>query len=245
MKDSSLFTALIVDDEENGREQVAYHLNRHKDARIVGSVDSVDAALKILDSEIPDIIFLDIEMPKKNGFELVEEIAGLKPMPRIVFVTAYDQYAIQAIKHSAFDYILKPIAKGEFDEVLEKFRQRAPETDLQKEISGLLSKFRKPGKLRFNQKGQIIFIDPAEIVYCKADGNYTEIYTGENQFELVSQHLKDVMEQLNEDFQRLGRSLIINRTYLSRIDRIHQLVEFSKHEMTFTLPVSARVMHNI
>jgi len=245
MKNSNLFKALIVDDELCSREQVTYHLDRHNEAQIIGSVDSVDEALKIIEKDIPDIIFLDIDMPKKDGFELVEEIAGLKPMPCIVFVTAYNQYGIQAIKHFAFDYILKPIAKDEFDEAIKKFHERALEMDFQKEIAGLLSQFHKPQKLRFEQKGRTIFIDPEEIVYCKAEGNYTEIYLGEYQFEIISHHLKEVMEMLEGSFQRLGRSLIINKTYLSKIDRTHHFLEFRKHDRAFTLLVSARVIHKM
>ena len=103
----------------------------------------------------------------------------------------------------------------------------------------------KPEKLRFNQKGRTIFIDPGEIVYCKAEGNYTEIFIDEYQSEIVSHHLKDIMELLDGSFQRLGRSLIIHKTYLSKIDREHRTLEFKKQDQLITIPVSSRQLHNI
>lgn len=245
MKDRSFFKALIVDDEMHGRDQIIYHLNRHQDTQVIAAVGSVDEAMLAMKKDTPDIIFLDIDMPKKNGFDLIREMNGIKPIPTIVFVTAYDQFAIKAIRASAFDYILKPIARDEFDEMLEKFRRKSSEDDLTEGMANLLTQFRKPEKLRFNQKGKTIFIDPDEIVYCRADGNYTEIFMDEAHKEVVSHHLSQVDDLLIGDFLRLGRSLIINRKYLSKVDRSRQIIEFRRLNQVIELPVSLSLLQKI
>ena len=245
MKDRSFFKALIVDDEIHGRDQVAYHLGRHEDTQIIAAVGSVDEAMVVIRRDTPDIIFLDIDMPDKNGFELIREMDGIRPVPTIVFVTAYDQFAIKAIRASAFDYILKPIARDEFDEMVEKFRRKSSETDISEGLADLLTQFHKPEKLRFNQKGKTIFIDPDEIVYCRADGNYTEIFIDDTHKEVVSHHLRQVADLFIGDFQRLGRSLIINRKFLSKADRSRQLLEFRKHNQDFVLQVSPALIHKV
>lgn len=245
MKDRSFFKALIVDDEMHGRDQVAYHLGRHEDTQIIAAVASVDEALAVIRRDLPDIIFLDIDMPGKNGFELIREMNGLRPAPAIVFVTAYDQFAIKAIRASAFDYILKPIARDEFDEMVEKFRRKSSEENISEGLADLLTQMHKPEKLRFNQKGKIVFIDPDEIIYCRADGNYTEIFIDGAHSEIVTHHLKQVADLLTGEFQRLGRSLIINRKYLSRVDRSRQLLEFRKHNQDFVIQVSAAMIRTV
>lgn len=245
MIDKSFFKALIVDDEQHGRDQVAFHLNRHDDIQIIGFASSVDEALEIINGDIPDLIFLDIEMPNKNGFELISNMNGLKSIPRIVFVTAYNQYAIQAIRQSALDYILKPIDKNEFDEALIKFRQQSSKQNLQEGLSTLLNRLGKSEKLRFNQKGKTIFIDMDEIIYCKADGNYTEIFIDDQHKEVISHLLSHVHELLNQDFQRLGRSIIINKKYLSKVDRTHCFIEFVKCNKKYSLSVSAGIIQKV
>jgi DNA-binding LytR/AlgR family response regulator len=129
--------------------------------------------------------------------------------------------------------------------MVEKFRRKFSKGNITEGLADLLTQIHKPEKLRFNQKGKTIFIDPDEIIYCMADGNYTKIFIDDTRTEVVSTHLKQVVDLLTGDFQRLGRSLIINRKYLSKIDRSRQLLEFRKLNQDFVLQVSPALIHKV
>jgi two-component system LytT family response regulator len=237
--------ALIVDDELSGREQIQHHLLKHNSIIITGIVASVDEALSFIRKKMPDVIFLDIDMPGKNGFDLVDELKTRDIQVEIVFVTAFDKYAIQAIKASAFDYILKPIDKEELNEVIKKLINKSHQAKDKYDFSQLFSRYIKPQKLRFNQKGRTIFINPADIIYCHADGNYTQIFLGENESETISHHLKEVQQLLGENFQRIGRSTIFNKDYLVKIDKQNKKLELRKNSHCINIPVSSRRLNQI
>jgi len=240
------FTALIVDDEESGRAQLQYHLSKNSEFKILAVAGSVDEALTEIDKSTPDVIFLDIDMPKKNGFDLVKEIGGTSPMPEIVFVTAYDKYAIQAIKATAFDYILKPIDRHEFEEMLVKLKSRIQKKETVNDVSKIVAQLKKPEKLRFNQKGRTIFIDPEEIVYCKAEGNYTDLILSNNHYETISQNIKHLKSSLLPlGFISISRSFMYNPMYLCKIDKKNNSIHFQKGEDILVLEVSQRLARKV
>jgi len=241
----SSYKVLIVDDEPKGIRLIKNHLERHRECKIIGAVSSVDEAILSMSEEIPDLILLDIDMPGKNGFDLVKAMERMHIYTTVVFVTAYEQYALEAIKHSAFDYILKPIRASEFDEMLVKYREKLSKELMQQEATSMLNNLQKSEKLRFNQKGQTVFINPEDILYCKANGNYTVLYLDQDKTETVSHHLKEVQLLLGKDFQRLGRSTIFNKSFLVKIDRRKNVIGLKKGAFGISIPVSSRLMNQI
>ncbi len=210
-------TAIIVDDEKHCREVMEHLLHKHcKDVKITASCSNGAEALIALEKNTPDILFLDIEMPGMNGFELLKKFHH--PGFEIVFTTAYNEYAIKAIKHSALDYLLKPVDK---DELLQTV-QRAQEHKALKaaeRISNLLELLKdKTQNKRFavpTFEG-LIMVDSDNILYCESDSAYCKIFFINTERPLViSKTLKEVEEVLHENnFCRIHHSYFINMKYI-------------------------------
>jgi two-component system LytT family response regulator len=210
-------SALIVDDEESARRLMMKLLEETLYFAEIRVAQSVDSALSELNSFSPDMIFLDIKMPGKYGIEFVNELHFTDGKPGIIFVTAYDQYAIQAIKIQAFDYLLKPVNRKELKECVEKYIAMHEEISHQSKKKSDLPK--KISRIKVNTRTGTVFINPATILFCRAEGNYTTICTGEKEY-LCSLNLGKLQEQLSSSaFIRIGRSLIINFEYITLLDR--------------------------
>ncbi len=213
------YKTLIVDDETSARDILENLLSDYPEFQIVGKEEDVDSAVKAILKHHPDIIFLDIEMPVKNGFELIREIRNYSLLPTIVFITAYNDYAIQAIKLAAFDYILKPIDPDELKQCLYKFMAEKGKMDMNQKLDNLIREIDHTFKLRFNIRTGYLMIEPNEILYFIADGSYTDIVLLDEKRETISQSIGKLEETLPEQFFRINRSVIINLSYLRKIDR--------------------------
>ncbi len=212
---------LLVDDEPEARELLSYMLQGTKGVTVVGAAGTVDEALILMRTEHPNLVLLDIQMPEKDGFNFIEQVQQSGDDPGIIFVTAFEHYAIQAIRNSVFDYILKPVHQEELDNAIERFRKKgrkAHEQNLQELLAVL--KGNDPPRLKLNTRSGYILIDPSEVVYCKADGNYTHIHLSRGSIEIITQNLGTIEEMLNGNtFFRASRSYLLNLKYLSKVDR--------------------------
>jgi len=235
-----IFNVFILD-ESCVQHQIQQNLKNYPSFRICGKSDSLDESFAKIKTELPDIIFMNIEHPTGQGFQLARELKAIGFMPKMIFLAKHDHLALQAIKHFAFDYLLKPIANYEFDQLIERimYSLRNSSTD------SITFSANRENKLRFIQKRDTLFIDPKDIIFCKAQGCYTELYLDNSRIETVSHHLKEVVNSLDGRFQRLGRSVVINRNYLSKVDRLNHMIIFEKSAKTFTLPVSSRLIHQV
>lgn len=212
-------SALIVDDEENARILFSKLLEETLFFSDIRVAQSVDEALVELKGFEPDIIFLDIKMPGKDGFAFIQELPQNYKIHKIVFVTAYDDFAIQAIKNQAFDYLLKPVNRKELKQCLLRFiDEKKPDASFEKP-SVTTESHDRITRIRVNTRTGTLFINPADILYCKAEGNYTTVCTGKKHF-LCSMNLGKVAELLPKNgFIRVGRSYIVNFEYITMLDR--------------------------
>jgi len=212
---------LLVDDEPEARELLKYMLLGKKGVKVIGAAGTVDEALNLMQGENPDLVFLDIQMPEKDGFQFIKQVHQSGKDPGIIFVTAFEHYAIQAIRNSVFDYILKPVHQEEVDNAIERFRNRgrsAQEQDLQQLMEAL--KGNGPSRIKLNTRSGYVLIDPAEVVYCQADGNYTHIHMSRGSSEVITQNLGTIEDVLQRStFFRASRSYLLNLKYLTRVDR--------------------------
>jgi DNA-binding LytR/AlgR family response regulator len=238
----NLLKILIVDDEPEARELLAYMLGGEEGIRVVGMAGNVDEALQKLDEEHPDLVFLDIHMPDKDGFQFIEMVNQNREKPGIIFVTAFDNYAIQAIRNSVFDYILKPIRREEIIGAIKRFRQRidrSQDYDLSKLISAL--KGSEEVIIKLNTRSGYILIHPREVVYCKADGNYTHLQMANGANELTTQNLGAIEELLESGaFFRVSRSYLVNLKYLARVDRKSSLCVVAYHGESCSIKIPAQ-----
>ncbi len=217
MKES--VSILIVDDEPEARDLLALLLARISDVRLAGSADNVDRAMEMVQELDPDLILLDIQMPVKSGFELVRRLHDRGTDQGYIFVTAFDEYAIEAIRSSAFDYLLKPVDPDELEGAISRFRSIREQKILSERIDQLLGSLGVNPKLKLNTRSGFIVIDPGEILCCIADGNYTRIVMATDREEMISSNLGTVERLLQGNgFFRISRSALINFQYLTHVD---------------------------
>jgi two-component system LytT family response regulator len=230
-------SALIVDDEESARKLLKALLEETLYFSEIRAASSAASARMELSDFEPDIIFLDIKMPGKDGFAFIEDFKKEAHKAEIVFITAYDQYAIKAIKNKAFDYLLKPVNRKELKQCIERFNGRKKEDLLNSNSMKVIQKEEGLTRIRINTRKGTVFINPSSILYCKADGNYTVICTGEKQH-LCSMNLGKVAEMLpGKTFIRLGRSHIINFEFITLVDRRESTVTLTRNGESATVKV--------
>jgi two-component system, LytTR family, response regulator len=233
-------SALIVDDEESARKLLNKLLEETLFFSEIRVASSVYSALEELNHFDPDLIFLDIKMPGKDGFSFIDELPAKQIKPVIVFVTAYDQYAIKAIKNEAFDYILKPVNRKELRQCVVKYASRKSDDNNVAKKDKTLSASERIPRIKVNTKTGTLFINPSSILYCKAEGNYTLVCTGEKKH-LCSMNMGKVEILLKSDvFIRLGRSYIINFEHITLIDRKESVVTLTRNNETATVKIPKR-----
>jgi len=210
--------ALIVDDELNNRENLHALLTQYcKDVEVIGLADSVDSAFTIIKTDQPDLVFLDIRMPEKDGFKLLESLKDITF--EVIIVTAYNQYALQAIKFCAVDYLLKPIDIVELCKAVELVTDRIKlkqENERLKELINHMHLKDAPLKIGLASQNKVDFVEIARIIRCEADNNYTHVFLGRQEKMTISKTLKE-FEDLLEDhgFVRLHQSHLINTSHIS------------------------------
>jgi DNA-binding LytR/AlgR family response regulator len=217
---ASTITALIVDDEEGARNLLERLLCRIPGIIVCGKASSVDEALEMVIANAPDLVFLDVQMPEKNGFQLVDFFKKYLLNTTVVFVTAHAEFAINALKVSAFDYLLKPVMMNQLAETILRYKAEKRLVSNDRKVDKLLEMANKPCKLKFNTRSGYILVAPAEIMYCEADVNYTSIYFSSDNREIVTINLGRLEEILSPySFFRISRSILINTIFLKKADR--------------------------
>lgn len=204
--------AVIVEDEMHNREALRNLLAEFcEDVEVAGLAGSVADAVQIIRQIRPDIIFLDIELQTGTGFDVLAQIADLDP--DVIFTTAYEHYAIKAIKFSSLDYLLKPIDIDELQNAVSKARARIRESVYRQQLEVLLANVnaRNGKKICLATADRMEFVRVEDIIMCEANGSYTNVYLKDNRNILVSKHLKEYETLLaEENFMRVHNSFLIN-----------------------------------
>lgn len=208
-----MMRAIIVDDETAAINSLSWELRKFSDSiSIVETFTSAKEALFGINYLKPDCVFLDIEMPEMNGFTLLKKLEYRNFA--VIITTAYNQYAIQAIKENAIDYLLKPIDADEISTVIEKLKRTSKANSFQKQFKETfeaLSKASAPQLLQIPVNGKILFIRADDILYCESDGNYSKIFLESSKQLFVSKKLKELEDMLNVDtFFRVHNSYIVH-----------------------------------
>lgn len=203
--------AIIVDDERLARKELVGLLKEHPEIEIVDEAQNADEAREKIEEHQPDVLFLDIQMPEETGFELLEK---LDRSPLVVFTTAYDQYAIQAFEHNAFDYLLKPISADRLEDAVLKLTQNVRKT---KALD--LSQLLKPHDQVFVKDGEKCwFVRLEKIRLFESDGNYIKVYFDDVR-PMIHKSLNALSDKLDErSFFRVSRKHIINLGWIETIE---------------------------
>ncbi|WP_118953292.1 LytR/AlgR family response regulator transcription factor [Taibaiella helva] len=213
-----ILTTLIVDDEMGSRQTLRNFLDRYcPDVHVVGEADSVEAAVSEIERHNPMLLFLDINMPQENGFALFQKISD--PSFQTIFVTAYDSYALQAIRQHALDYILKPLNVKSLSAAVDRAQQYCTREQLAGRIDGLLASLQQPSvlkaKIDLPTTNGFIYVPVTEIIRCEASDNYTLFHFTDRRPVLVCRTLGSY-EMLLKDhgFIRVHHQHLINPDHL-------------------------------
>jgi len=204
---------LIADDEEDARTLLRQYISERPELSIVGEASNGLEAVEMINRLKPDTVFLDIEMPGLNGFEVLTE---LEELPQVIFSTAYDQYAIKAFEVNAIDYLLKPYDKLRFEKTLGRINSHPdPLIPLTERLLGSKSEF--PSRIILHKGSRKILVNTSDLIYAEAYGDYTKIYTAK-EFYIALKGITTVLEQLDpKTFFRIHRSYFVNRFALQEI----------------------------
>lgn len=208
--------ALVVDDEALARKCVRRFLQDSTEVVIIAECGDGESAVAAILAKKPDLVFLDVQMPEMNGFEVVRTV-GVDRMPATIFVTAYDRYALRAFDANALDYLLKPFGRERFDRALVRAKKRIAENSNQDEARRILAALEQGqisqgygDRLPIAENGRILFVNTKDIDWIEAEGNYARLHVGSGGHEL-RETLTNLERKLNSrDFLRIHRSAIVN-----------------------------------
>jgi two-component system LytT family response regulator len=225
--------AVVVDDEPIARRSVRRFLESDREVEVILECGDGEAAVTAICGERPDLVFLDIQMPEMDGFEVIKRV-GVDRMPVTILVTAYDRYALRAFEAHAIDYLLKPFGKARFTEVLSRAKQhfagslnREALSSVAAALGHVAGEGRYPKQLPVTQQGHVVFVDTDQVDWIEADGNYVRLHIGTQQYE-TRETLSNIERRLDPlVFARIHRSTIVNVRSIKEIHpwcRGHHLV---------------------
>jgi two-component system LytT family response regulator len=217
-----MIRSIIIDDEQHCVKALVKDLQQNcSSIEITDSCYSAKDGIMAIKKHQPDLVFLDVEMPWMNGFEMLEILGDITFS--IIFTTAHDEFAARAFRISAVDYLLKPIDAADLKSAVQKVEKKLGEGSYLQHITNLLRNMRQPSieqKVALPQREGYEFIEVSSIIYCQAEGAYTKVFIQGKKPMLISRILGDVEELLPpEIFQRIHHSTLINVTYVSQFLR--------------------------
>lgn len=233
--------AMVVDDEAMARERVVGMLRQEQDIELIGECSDGQQAVDAINTQHPDLVFLDVQMPACDAFGVIEKV-GADKMPAVVFVTAYDEYALRAFEVHAIDYLLKPFGKERFQQTLQHARahvERRRAGDLGKRLMALVQDIKpepqKLDRLVVKSGGRVFFLRTEDIVWIEAAGNYVRLHLGEDSH-LFRETMNGIEARLDpRRFVRIHRSRIVNS------DRIKELQPWFNGEYVVVLQNGTRL----
>lgn len=209
--------ALVIDDERLARKELINLLSQYDQVEIVGEANNVDDAKEKIEALSPDVVFLDIQMPEKTGFDLLEELDNV---PHVVFTTAYDEYALKAFQVNALDYLLKPIEPKRLNEAIERLFKKLNETPERTDEGDAFSskKLTLDDQVFVKDGDRCWFVKLSNVRLFESDGNYIKVYFDNNK-PMIHKSLNALDERLDEkSFFRASRKHIINLSWVEAIE---------------------------
>lgn len=223
--------AIIIEDEKKNITQLKSLLTKHcRQVEILGEASGADQGIELIAEHRPELIFLDIQMPDKSGFDMLAELGEYNF--EVIFVTGHDQFGIQAVKFSALDYLLKPVKPSELIKAVLKAENKNRKKQTQEQILNLLSIMKNSSKtdhrIALPLMKEVRFINPEEVIRCESVNNYTQFYLQTNEIVLVSKGIYEIDSLLKEyNFIRCHQSHLVNRKFIKSLlkeDSISELL---------------------
>lgn len=221
-----MITAVQVDDEAGAREFLRARLKEiSAEVDVLGEAANITDAAALITAKRPQLVFLDVEMPGGNGFELLKRLGQWDF--DVIFTTGYSKYAIQAIRFSALDYLLKPVQADELHAAIDRHRSKQRITEEQRDqvLHNIAQPDERTMKLTLTSGDRSYFVPPADVVWCEADVNYTNLHLADERRFVSARTLKDYEDMLTPlGFLRTHRSYLVNRAHIDHLDKSGHVV---------------------
>lgn len=232
-----MLKTVLVDDEINALEALEWKLNRYVDDLQIIKCNSPIEAINTIQEEKPDLVFLDIDMPEMDGFTLLQKLSYTNF--DLIFTTAHDEYALQAIKVSAIDYLLKPVDKDELITAVDKVIASRKGNQLEDKLQSLFSNLNRSDKINISADGKIYLLDRNDVIMLKSDKSYTTVFLTNEKSILVSKTLKEVEKKFAfPEFFRVHNSYLIN------INHVKEYLKSLGGELIMSNGMSASISRN-
>ncbi len=211
-----MIRAIVIDDERLARQELKNILQQFDNIQIVAESGKPEEALELIEKENPDLIFLDIQMPGMNGFEMLNEIDG--KAPEVIFVTAYDEYALKAFEVNALDYVMKPVEESRLHEAIEKIAKRIAKNKVESEAHENDGKLELHDQVFLKDGEKCWFVELEKIRLFESEGNYVRVYFNESR-PLILKSLNALTYRLSEKyFFRASRKHIVNLRWIEKVE---------------------------
>jgi two-component system, LytTR family, response regulator len=243
MSHNGKLKVLVVDDEAPARRKILRLLKQEPDVQVLGEADGAETAVAAIEKHKPDVVFMDVQMPGTDGFGVVEALsaAPARSVPRIIFVTAHDQYALRAFEVHALDYLLKPFSEERFRAALARVRQEHAQANagFASQLQTLMQELQRERgyseRILVQENGRARFVAAREIAWIEADGNYLVLHCGARTYTVrgTLDAMQDVLDP--KDFVRINRSSVV------RLDAIRELVPWFHGEYKVLLTDGAEL----
>jgi two-component system LytT family response regulator len=238
MNSNGQLRVLVVDDEAPARRKILRLLKQEPDVQILGEADGAEAAVAAIEKQKPDLVFLDVQMPGTDGFGVVQALSAgqSKSLPRIIFVTAHDRYALKAFEVHAFDYLLKPFSEERFRAALARAREEHAQASagFASQLQTLMQELQRERgyseRILVQENGRARFVAAREIAWVEAEGNYLVLHCGTKMYTVrgTLDAMQDVLDP--REFVRINRSSVV------RLDAIRELLPWFHGEYKVLLP---------
>lgn len=233
------FTVAIIDDEKEARVLLQKMLSKYEFVDITLVSGNVEDTIHSIVKSPPDLIFLDIHMPGKDGFELIREMEKMRIQSKVVFVTAYNSYAIKAIKVNAFDYLLKPIDPDELDGTLVRYRQMEVENEHFRNLKETIESFRIPRRVKLITDQGFVIVNTRNVIYMHYQNGKVHFFITNGKREIVNTTLTEILDKFPKGgFIQIDSSTVVNSEFITRVNLKQKQCELTVDESKFELSVA-------
>lgn len=234
--------AVIIDDEQDAIDYLKGLLSGFPEIEICAEISDTARAVNLILDHRPDVIFLDIQMPGKGGMDIIKELHHYDQDIPVIFTTAFDKYAIESLKHSAFDYLLKPVDPEELQLTFTRLKAATIRKANDKRMETLFHGLTLNKKLRFNTRTGFILINTSDIIYIESDRNYSTIYLKDGMKEVITTNIGTVKKILPLQFVRISRFHVINSEYLLKVDRKRKVCVLNNEESLYEFKTNSKMI---
>ena len=240
---SKTITAIIIEDDEEAISLLEIYLKAFQEVEIIDKTTNPKNGIKILKKKMPNIVFLDIDMPEINGLEVADVIKEDQLNTEIIFTTAHSKYAFKSLKVEPLGYLVKPFGPEELISVINRYKTKDKRKELERRIDIFIRSNQTNKKLKLTTKSGIVFITPDEIMLIQSESNQSYLYLTNGNVELITQNYTKIIELINSpSFVKANRSSYVNLQYLRRIDKRNKVCILNYQDIMLEEPINRSSM---